>query len=121
MTEDRYSSTAWDSADYSDFQPSAPTLYHLPHPLESPDSSIPHAKSTSPPPRSSTDSIGRSPTSKHRDSPTANGETREGPSTIPNDTGSLVEPSFDENVLRALCELDVCHLVPLPCLRSLIS
>ena len=28
-------------------------------------------------------------------------------STIPSDVVSLVEPSFDENVLRALCELDV--------------
>ncbi len=29
-------------------------------------------------------------------------------STLESGTPSLVEPTFDENVLRALCELDVC-------------
>ncbi len=41
-----------------------------------------------------------------------NGGTRrqisESHETVPGDTASLVEQGFDENVLRALCDMDVC-------------
>ncbi|KAF9219752.1 RhoGAP-domain-containing protein [Gyrodon lividus] len=63
-------------------------------------------KSSSPPPRSSSDSLGRSSTSRRRDSIPITVERKDTLSTIPSDVASLVEPSFDENVLRALCEID---------------
>ncbi|KAI6010918.1 RhoGAP-domain-containing protein [Pisolithus orientalis] len=63
-------------------------------------------KPSSPPPRSSLDSPVRSPVSRHRESIPLTVERRDTLSTIPSDVVSLVEPSFDENVLRALCELD---------------
>ncbi|KAJ6607481.1 GTPase activating protein [Mycena sp. CBHHK59/15] len=101
MTDDTHASSAWDSTDISDFQ-SGPSSYH--RPLRVPDSqdSSPTANSGPSQPRSSTDSVGRS----WRDSPTVVSDNRETASVAPNDAASLVDASFDENVLRSLCELD---------------
>ncbi|KAL0955139.1 hypothetical protein HGRIS_004053 [Hohenbuehelia grisea] len=110
MADEGYASTAWDGVDHSDAQTSAGTSYGRPamHSLESPDLSTPQLTSTSPQPRSSNDSVSRSSTSRWRDSPTITTDVREAATvtTIPSETASLVESGFDENVLRALCELD---------------
>lgn len=45
--------------------------------------------------------------SRRRDSIPITVDRKDTLSTIPSDVASLLEPSFDENVLRALCELDV--------------
>lgn len=104
MPEDGYSST-WDSADQSDFQSTAAASYTRP-PMRSLDvdsASSSHPLSISPQSRPSSDSLGPSSTSKWRDTPTAISESHE---MVPGDTASLVEQGFDENVLRALCEMD---------------
>ncbi|EGN95220.1 hypothetical protein SERLA73DRAFT_95907 [Serpula lacrymans var. lacrymans S7.3] len=120
MADDGYSSSAWESTDNSDPSnathtnsyarslPAHPAVFHESSSTSPPNHQIPSLppKSSSPPPRSSSDSAGRSSTSKWRDSFTVPVERRDTLSTIPSDVGSLVEPSFDENVLRALCELD---------------
>ena len=63
-------------------------------------------------PRSSSDSRSKSPTSQPwRDTASSLSDRREPLSTIHNGTPTLVEPSFDEHVLRALCELDVNFFV----------
>ncbi|KIM44840.1 hypothetical protein M413DRAFT_66838 [Hebeloma cylindrosporum] len=63
--------------------------------------------SISPQPRSSTDSSGKSPKSQPwRDNAASLTDRRDTLTTIHSGTPSLVEPTFDENVLRALCELD---------------
>ncbi|KAK6992195.1 Rho GTPase activation protein [Favolaschia claudopus] len=90
---------AWDSADNSDL-PSGPSSYHHPVRLIDSQESPPPANPSPSQPRSSTDSIGRS----WRDSQTVGVENRE--SSGPNDSATLVDASFDENVLRSLCELD---------------
>ncbi|KAJ6581469.1 GTPase activating protein [Mycena capillaripes] len=98
MTDDTYTASAWDSTDNSDFQ-SGPSSYH--HPVRLIDSQESPPANTSPSqPRSSTDSAGRS----WRDSQTVGGDNRE--TAGGNDVASLVDASFDENVLRSLCELD---------------
>jgi hypothetical protein len=117
MADEGYS-TAWESTDNSDpntnqtlvyglFQPNNPSLIH--ESATAPALSQLPVKSTSPPPppRSSSDSLGRSSTSRWRDSVPVAIERKDTLSTIPSDAISLVEPSFDENVLRVLCELDV--------------
>jgi hypothetical protein len=92
--------TMWEGpntfGDYVDYVPDPPLH------TQSPTPQIP-SKSTSPQPRSSSDSLGRQSTSgsKWRESPTLT------VSTMPNDTATLVDPTFDENILRALCDLDV--------------
>ena len=71
-----------------------------------------HTSSTNPtssPPRSSSESVGRT-SSKWRESLSqATLERRDTITTITSnpDTPSVVEPNFDENVLRMLCGLDV--------------
>ncbi|KAG8215039.1 Rho GTPase activation protein [Butyriboletus roseoflavus] len=115
MGDDGYPPSVWDSADHSD--PSNPG--HAPYGLTLPGNLSPlhesattpafmfaPGKQSSPPPRSSSDSLGRSSTSRRRDSIPIVVDRRDTLSTIPSDVASLVEPSFDENVLRALCELD---------------
>ncbi|KAJ7091339.1 Rho GTPase activation protein [Mycena belliarum] len=98
MTDDPYASSAWESTDNSDAQ-SGPSSYQ--HPVRIIEHDIsPTANASPSQPRSSTDSVGRS----WRDSPTVGSDNRE--SVAPNDTASLVDASFDENVLRSLCELD---------------
>ena len=115
MGDDGYSPSVWDSADHSD--PSNPG--HTPYGLQPGNLSLLNesattpalisapGKQSSPPPRSSSDSLGRSSPSRRRDSIPFTVERKDTLSTIPSDVVSLVEPSFDENVLRALCELDV--------------
>lgn len=109
MAEDGYSS-AWETTDNSDITTSSPAYGRLPpyppaleivgdHPSVQP---VP-SKSVSPPPRSSLDSA-----SRWHDNIPVTAERRDTTlSTIASDTASLVETTFDENVLRALCELDV--------------
>ncbi|KAJ7252767.1 RhoGAP-domain-containing protein [Mycena haematopus] len=97
MADDTYTAPAWDSAENVDSQ-SGPSSYHQPLRLSDSQESPPANPSPSQP-RSSTDSVGRS----WRDSQTG-GLTRETPAS--NDSATLVDASFDENVLRSLCELD---------------
>jgi len=116
MTDDRdgYTSsvTAWDG-DQSEQQHSA---YGRPsyqsHDAAEENSSFAgghHLNSASPQPRSSSESAGKSPTSKQpwRDNAANLVDPRDTVSIVQSGTPSLVEPTFDENVLRALCELDV--------------
>ncbi|KAF8141964.1 hypothetical protein EV363DRAFT_1249073 [Boletus edulis] len=115
MGDDGYSPSVWDSTDHSD--PSNPG--HTPYGLHPGNLSFLHESATtpafmsapgkpsSPPPRSSSDSLGRSSTSRRRDSSIPiTVDRKDTLSTVPSDVVSLVEPSFDENILRALCELD---------------
>ncbi|KIK93772.1 hypothetical protein PAXRUDRAFT_828636 [Paxillus rubicundulus Ve08.2h10] len=119
MGDDGYSSSVWESVGYSEpkiipsnsghvpcvlFQPGNSSLIH--ESATSPALTSVPTKSSSPPPRSSSDSLARSSMSKRRDSIPIAVERKDTLSTIPSDVGSLVEPSFDENVLRALCEMD---------------
>ncbi|KAJ6518775.1 Rho GTPase activation protein [Mycena sanguinolenta] len=97
MADDTYAAPAWDSAENSDFQ-SGPSSYHPPLRLDDSQDSPPANPSPSQP-RSSTDSVGRS----WRDSQTTGVLTRENPGS---DSATLVDASFDENVLRSLCDLD---------------
>ncbi|KAF8159815.1 hypothetical protein B0H34DRAFT_782440 [Crassisporium funariophilum] len=109
--EDGYtSSTAWDSGDQSELHSSGygrPSFQSLDS-VEEHSSAGGHVISISPQPRSSSDSASRSPPPSQpwRDTATALSDRRDTLSTIHSGTPSLVEPSFDENVLRALCELD---------------
>ncbi|KAF9054607.1 GTPase activating protein [Panaeolus papilionaceus] len=116
MADEGYtSSTTWpggDSSDHTDGLHNSnsygrPSFQSLDSVDESSSSGL-HVLSTSPQPRSSTDSAGRSPlTQPWRDPGTAlPADRRDTLSTIHSNPPSLVEPSFDENVLRALCELD---------------
>jgi hypothetical protein len=57
--------------------------------------------------RSSVDSPGRASVSKYRDSIQLAVERAETASLVHADPPTLVEPTFDESVLRALCDLDV--------------
>ncbi|KAG1864821.1 Rho GTPase activation protein [Suillus subluteus] len=115
MADEGYSSTAWESTDNSDpnasqtpyyglFQPNSPSLIH--ESATAPALSSLSVKPSSPPPRSSSDSLGRSSSSRWRDSVPVTIERKDTLSMIPSDAISLVETSFDENVLRVLCELD---------------
>ncbi|KZT25115.1 RhoGAP-domain-containing protein [Neolentinus lepideus HHB14362 ss-1] len=68
---------------------------------------LPPTKTTSPVPRSSSESHGRSSSSQWRESAQVTLERKETYSTLPTtEAPSVVEPSFDENILRALCDLD---------------
>ncbi|KAF7308512.1 hypothetical protein HMN09_00700300 [Mycena chlorophos] len=94
MAEESYNNASqWDAADSSDYH-SGPSSYH--HPVQLTDraeSSPPNASQ----PRSSSDSA-------WRDTNTLNDEGQNG--VGPNDNATLVDASFDENILRSLCELD---------------
>ncbi|KAF8646886.1 hypothetical protein AX16_007064 [Volvariella volvacea WC 439] len=105
MTEDGYNST-WESSDHAE---SATLFTRPPQRVESLEASTsnPQIKSTTPQPRTSIDSVARSSTSRWRDNPAAAlQEKQETLSTIASDVNGLLEPGFDESVLRALCELD---------------
>ncbi|KAG2749643.1 RhoGAP-domain-containing protein [Suillus brevipes Sb2] len=115
MADEGYSSTAWESTDNSEFntsqtphfglfQPNSPSLIH--ESATAPALSSLPVKPSSPPPRSSSDSLGRTSSSRWRDSVPVTIERKDTLSMIPSDAVSLVETSFDENVLRVLCELD---------------
>lgn len=116
MADEGYSSTAWESTDNPDpnasqtpyyglFQPNSPSL--IQESATAPALSSLPVKPSSPPPRSSSDSLGRSSSSRWRDSVPVTIERKDTLSVIPSDAISLVETNFDENVLRVLCELDV--------------
>ena len=108
MKEDGYTfSTALDSGDQSEARifgvqyHGRPSFQSLDS-VEETESANGHITSQ---PRSSSDSRSKSPTSRPwRDTASSLSDRRE---PIPSGTSSLVEPSFDEHVLRALCELDV--------------
>jgi hypothetical protein len=106
MTEDGYtSSSALDSGDQSESQLNVPfhgrPSFQSLDSVEETESTNGHITSISPQPRSSSDSRSKSPISQPwRDTAPSLSDRRE---QLP----SLVEPSFDEHVLRALCELDV--------------
>jgi hypothetical protein len=107
MVEEGYLSSAWESGDQSDLAGHGRPLLRT---FDSAEVSLPGPQpmTSSPQPRSSIDSAGRSSTSKWQESPpAATTERRDTLTTIHSDSASLVEPSFDENVLRALCDLDV--------------
>ncbi|PPQ79686.1 hypothetical protein CVT25_003260 [Psilocybe cyanescens] len=111
MAEDGYTSsatTAWEdhSTDLHNSAYGRPSFQSLDSVEE--NSSSAHDLSTSPKTRSSSDSAGKSSSSQpwRDNSSAAFIDRRDTLSTIHTGTPSLVEPSFDENVLRALCELD---------------
>ncbi|KAF9244101.1 Rho GTPase activation protein [Melanogaster broomeanus] len=115
MGDDGHSSPTWESTDHSDpsnpghapygrSPPGNPSLIH--ESVTSPALTSVPIKPASPPPRSSSDSLGRSSTSRRPDGRPISVDRKDTLSTIPSDAASLVEPSFDEHVLRALCELD---------------
>ncbi|KII87261.1 hypothetical protein PLICRDRAFT_55243 [Plicaturopsis crispa FD-325 SS-3] len=114
MPDDGYSSSPWENTDTSDINSTNNSAYERPHPqpltLDSPpaSSSLPPPSSSASPPRSSTDSTSAPSSSKWRDSPGASIDRRDTVlSSIPqSEMETLVEPGFDENVLRALCDLD---------------
>ena len=114
MTEDGYTaSSALDSGDQSEGNlfgvpfNGRPSFQSLDSVDES-ESTNGHFASISSQPRSSSDSQSKSPISQPwRDTVPSLSDRREQLSTIQSRTPSLVEPSFDEHVLRALCELDV--------------
>ncbi|KAF8996072.1 Rho GTPase activation protein [Hymenopellis radicata] len=103
MPDDGYSS-AWDGADHSDFQSTAATSTYTRPPMRSLDlqdaASSSHAHS--PPPRSSSDLNDAPLSSKWRDTSTVISESHDSVS----ETVNLIEPAFDENVLRILCDMD---------------
>ncbi|KAF9477751.1 GTPase activating protein [Pholiota conissans] len=105
MAEDGYtSSTAWESGDNSDAHAYGRPSFQSLDSVDENSSSVAHFSSSSPQPRSSTESHGKS--QSWRDSSAAQPDRRDTGSTIHSAAPTLVEPTFDENVLRALCELD---------------
>ncbi|KAG6855782.1 hypothetical protein H0H87_010880 [Tephrocybe sp. NHM501043] len=112
MAEDGYLSSAWESGNHhSEFQNGAghgrPQLRTFESVEES--SSNTRVDSPSPIPRASIDSAGRSSTSRWQGSDAgvpAAAEPHDAHSIGQTEAPNLVEPTFDENVLRALCELD---------------
>lgn len=105
MPDDGYTS-AWDGAD-SDFQSTAASSYTRP-PMRSLDvqdaASTSNSHSVASPARLSSESNDASSSSKWRDNNTAiDDESRDSVS----ETVNLIEPGFDEDVLRSLCEMDV--------------
>lgn len=122
--EDGYtSSTAWESSGQGEL-PAA--RGHYPgHSLDSVESSSLnlHVTSISPPPRSSSDSERKSPNNFWQDAQTSIPERHDTLATIHSvQTPSLVDPSFDENVLRSLCELDCgVHLLLDRIKQSMVS
>ncbi len=101
MADDGYtSSAAWETDSQSAH--ARATLRSL----DSTGSASPHLTSRSSLPRTSTDSAGPS---QWRDSPTTALERRDTLASLQgqHEAPTLVEPSFDESVLRTLCDLDV--------------
>ena len=102
MADDGYTSSAAWETDSQSAHARAPLRS-----LDSTGSASPHLKSASSLPRTSTDSAGPS---QWRDSPTTALERRDTLASLqgqPDAAPTLVEPSFDESVLRTLCDLDV--------------
>lgn len=125
MHDERYSSSSWDYADNSTTD--SPTTsqashshhhYFSRHPMsQGPSSDTTHPTPiptipVSPDGRSSIElnALASAPQPRWRDS-MSNG--RDTASTIAGDP--MVEPSFDENVLRALCDMDVRSIILISC------
>lgn len=71
----------------------------------------PSASGSPPLIRSSVDSPSRPGVSKYRDSIQLAVERQDAAMFTQTESApTLVEPSFDESVLRSLCEIDVCHI-----------
>lgn len=90
--------------------PISPNLSHSP---PTNDSTFPINTLPSQPPRASSDSVGRISLSKWRESVGQSTLERRGTVTAittNSEVQTLVEPSFDENLLRMLCDLDVSRL-----------
>ncbi|KAG6841450.1 hypothetical protein C0991_010875 [Blastosporella zonata] len=112
MADDGYLSSAWESGDPSEFQNSAghgrPQLRTFDS--AEPSSAGARVDSPSPIPRASVDSAGGPSTSRWQDTESVGTGAAERHDTIlgsvQSEVPTLVEPTFDENMLRALCELD---------------
>jgi hypothetical protein len=106
VADDGYSSSAWETNDLSTSGYSMyGTVGDFAH---NPATTHLNAKSSSPQPRSSADSSGDHQPSKWSESaPTL--DRRDAMSNAHSDAASLVETTFDENILRALCDIDVSH------------
>ncbi|KAF7308799.1 hypothetical protein MKEN_01079400 [Mycena kentingensis (nom. inval.)] len=94
MADDSYSSP-WDAADNSDYHTTGPSSYH--HPVQLIDGGVEGSPPANADARSSLDSA-------WRDTNTLGSESREIGGQP--DAATLVDASFDENILRSLCELD---------------
>ncbi|KAF9786398.1 RhoGAP-domain-containing protein [Thelephora terrestris] len=112
MPDEACVSPTWEhSADPNGLSPSgsnhiSPNLLHTPPTSES---TLPTTALSSPPPRSSSESVGRTPSSKWRESYGQSTLERRGTVTTITtnpETQNVAEPSFDENILRMLCDLD---------------
>jgi Rho GTPase-activating protein RGD1 len=104
VADDGYSSSAWETNDLST---SGHSMYGTVGVVaHDPATAYLNAKSSSPQPRSSADSSGDRQPSKWSESAPAL-DRRDAMSNAPSDAASLVETTFDENILRALCDLDV--------------
>lgn len=116
MPDEAYAASSWEhdvdlnGASSSGSNPFSPNISYTPPTtdLTSPTNPLPS------PPRSSSESVGRTLSLKWRDS--LGHSTLERRDTITTiitnpDTSNVVEPSFDENVLRMLCDLDVSGLL----------
>ena len=106
MVDDGYTSSAAWETDHSELHSLSGHGRQPLRSLDSTGSSSPHLKSFSPLPRSSTESAGPS---QWRDNPTVTIERRDTLTSFQTqiEAPTLVESSFDENVLRTLCDLDV--------------
>ena len=115
MPDEAYAPLSWEhavdlnGASSNGSNPFSPNVSHTP---PTTDPTLP-TNPLSSPPRSSSESVGRTSSSKWRDSLShATLERRDTITTITTtpETSNVVEPSFDENVLRMLCDLDVSGL-----------
>lgn len=109
MADEGYASSAAWETDHSELHSLSSHNRPPLRSLESAGSSSPHLKSLASLPRSSTESAGPP---QWRDSPTIAVEQRDTWAGLQSqvEAPTLVEPSFDESVLRTLCELDVSVL-----------
>lgn len=92
---------------------SNPISPNIPHTPPTNDSTFPTNTLPSPPPRSSSESVGRTSSSKWRESFGQSTLERRGTVTTITtnpEAPNVVEPGFDENLLRMLCDLDVSGL-----------
>ncbi|KZT07421.1 RhoGAP-domain-containing protein [Laetiporus sulphureus 93-53] len=113
MSEERHSTSSWDNADSDTHHSShhhSSSYGRTPHghavgSLESLDvnGAAPPTPTKSSPPRSSGESHARPSTSKWRDSTLHATTEVADTSTL---ASALLEPSFDESILRALCDMD---------------
>ncbi|EMD38795.1 hypothetical protein CERSUDRAFT_133320 [Gelatoporia subvermispora B] len=114
MSEEGYPSSAWDNTDGSDVHHSSHS--HQPYPRAPQTQAPPFSSAAGDVPPTPTKSV--SPHRSSAESPTRPSTSKWRESTLPppraepaehatvTDTATLVEQSFDENVLRALCDLD---------------